>query len=94
MTRLLGIIPARGGSKRIKDKNIVDFFGRPIITYSLDAMRAAEIYDEIHVSTDSQRISDLVTALDFDVPFLRSGHAGDDDGVLDVGRRRRENGAT
>lgn len=86
MTRLLGIIPARGGSKRIKDKNIVDFFGRPIIAYSLDAMRAAGIYDEIHVSTDSKRIRDVVVGLGADVPFLRSGHAGDNDGVLDVGR--------
>ncbi len=86
MTSLLGIIPARGGSKRIRNKNIVDFFGRPIIAYSLDAMRAAGIYDEIHVSTDSERIRDVVTGLGTDVPFLREGHAGDNDGVLDVGR--------
>lgn len=86
MSGLLGIIPARGGSKRIKDKNIIDFFGRPIIAYSLDAMQAAGIYDEIHVSTDSERIRDVVTALGVDVPFLREGHAGDNDGVLDAGR--------
>lgn len=86
MTRVLGIVPARGGSKRIPDKNIVDFFGRPILAYSLDAMGESGVYDEIHVSTDSEQIRDVVTALGVDVPFLRGDCAGDSDGVLDVGR--------
>jgi len=86
MTRVLGILPARGGSKRIPDKNIVDFFGRPILAYSLDAMRESGVYDEIHVSTDSEQIRNVVTGLGEDVPFLRGDYAGDSDGVLDVGR--------
>jgi len=52
----LVIIPARGGSKRIKDKNIVDFFGKPLITYSLDTAKKSNIFDVIHVSTDSEKI--------------------------------------
>ena len=86
MTRVLGIVPARGGSRRIKDKNVVDFFGRPIIAYSLDAMRDSGVYDEIHVSTDSEAIRSVVAELGIDVPFLRGAYAGDNDGVLDVGR--------
>ena len=39
----IALVPARGGSKRIKNKNIVDFFGRPIIAYSLDAMRGSGV---------------------------------------------------
>ncbi|MBN4016344.1 acylneuraminate cytidylyltransferase family protein [Rhodospirillaceae bacterium AH-315-P19] len=86
MTRVLGIVPARGGSKRIQDKNIVDFFGRPILAYSLDAMVESGVYEEIHVSTDSRRIQDVVKGLGVDIPFLRGAYAGDKDGVLDVGR--------
>ena len=86
MTRVLGIVPARGGSKRIQDKNIMDFFSRPIISYSLDAMAESGVYEEIHVSTDSKRIQDVVKGLGVDVPFLRGAYAGDKDGVLDVGR--------
>lgn len=86
MRNVLGIVPARGGSKRIKDKNIVDFFGRPIIAYSLDAMRRSGICSEIHVSTDSERIRDVVTGLGFDVPFLREMYADDHAGLLDVVR--------
>jgi len=83
---LLGIVPARGGSRRIKDKNIVEFFGKPIIAYSLEAMRDAGIYDEIHVSTDSEQIRDVVADLGYDVPFLRTEFHGDKDRLFDVGQ--------
>jgi len=81
---LLGIIPARGGSQRIKDKNIVEFFGKPIIDYSLEAMREAGIYDEIHVSTDSEQIREVVAELGYDVPFLRTEFHGPKDRLFDV----------
>jgi N-acylneuraminate cytidylyltransferase len=68
---LLAIIPARGGSQRIKNKNITDFCGKPLITYSLDAARHAGIFDEIHVSTDSQIIADVVAEAGFPVLFFR-----------------------
>lgn len=84
--KVLGLIPARGGSKRIKGKNIVPFQGKPIIHYSLDAMQKSGIYDEIHVSTDSGEIARVVTDLGFPPAFERNGYAGDHDGVLDLGR--------
>ncbi len=57
---LLGIIPARGGSQRIKNKNIIEFCGKPLITYSLNAALDSGIFDEIHVSTDSHEIASVV----------------------------------
>lgn len=68
---LLAIIPARGGSERIKNKNIVPFCGRPLITYSLNAARQSGIFDEIHVSTDSPEIAKVSSEENFPVPFLR-----------------------
>ena len=68
---LLAIIPARGGSERIKDKNIVPFCGKPLITYSLNAARESGIFDEIHVSTDSPAIAKISSEGGFPVPFLR-----------------------
>ena len=43
------IIPARGGSKRIKNKNFKNFFGRPIITYSIDLAKKSKLFSEIIV---------------------------------------------
>ena len=68
---LLAILPARGGSERIKSKNIVSFCGRPLISYSLDSARQADIFDEIHVSTDNQNIAQVAIDDGFSVPFMR-----------------------
>ena len=53
------IIPARGGSKRIKDKNIKKFNGKPIIYYSIDSAKKSKLFDIIHVSTESTKIKRL-----------------------------------
>jgi pseudaminic acid cytidylyltransferase len=74
----LAIIPARGGSKRIKNKNIVDFCGRPIIAYSLEAARASRLFDRIHVSTDSEEIAAVAERLGHPVDFLRAPELADD----------------
>lgn len=68
---LLAILPARGGSERIKNKNIVDFCGKPLIHYSLDAARNSGIFDKIHVSTDSQEIAHVAADAGYPVDFLR-----------------------
>jgi len=68
---LLAILPARGGSQRIKNKNIVPFCGKPLITYSLDSAKKSGIFDEIHVSTDSAEIAAVAAKAGFPVPFLR-----------------------
>ena len=74
----LAIIPARGGSQRIKNKNIVDFCGKPLITHSLEAAKAAGIFDEIHVSTDSDAIKEVAQCTPgISVPFLRDSTLAD-----------------
>ncbi len=53
----IAVIPARGGSKRIKHKNIKAFAGKPLIAYSIDAAVKSELFDDIIVSTDSSEIA-------------------------------------
>ena len=52
MTKRLAIIPARGGSKRIKNKNIKLFCYKPIILRTLDTVIKSKLFNKIHVSTD------------------------------------------
>lgn len=74
----LAIIPARGGSKRIPNKNIRSFCGNPIIHYSLRALKNSGLFDLIHVSTESKTICDVVTQLGFPPDFLRPSELADD----------------
>lgn len=48
----IALIPARGGSKRLPRKNIIDFLGRPIIAYTIDAARESGCFARVTVSTD------------------------------------------
>jgi pseudaminic acid cytidylyltransferase len=68
----IAIIPARGGSKRIPLKNIKNFLGKPIISYSIDAAIKSGLFDEIMVSTDDLKIADVVKSYGVSIPFLRS----------------------
>lgn len=70
--RRIAIITARGGSKRIPKKNIKDFYGKPILYYSIEAALNAQIFDEIMVSTDSEEIAEIAKRAGAKVPFLRS----------------------
>ncbi|GAB5539197.1 MAG: hypothetical protein Salg2KO_13000 [Salibacteraceae bacterium] len=62
MRKLIAIIPARGGSKRLKDKNIYPLAGRPLIDYSIKACIESESVDGIYVSTDSEEIARVATS--------------------------------
>lgn len=55
----VAIIPARGGSRRIKNKNRRPFFGKPIIAYSIETAKASGLFDKIVVSSDSAHIRDI-----------------------------------
>jgi N-acylneuraminate cytidylyltransferase len=68
----LAIIPARSGSKRIKNKNIKYFFGYPIIKYSISAALSSKLFKEVFVSTDSKKIKKISEKYGAKVPFLRS----------------------
>lgn len=68
----LCIIPARGGSKRIPRKNIRDFFGKPIIAYSIEIALKSNLFDEVIVSTNDEEIAEISKNYGASVPFLRS----------------------
>lgn len=74
----IAIIPARGGSKRIKKKNIVDCFGRPMIFYALRAAEQSGLFDKIHVSTESEEVKSVVNNIGFDIDFMRPIELADD----------------
>ena len=81
----LAIIPARIGSKRIKNKNIKNFEGKPIIYYSILAAKLSGVFDKVIVSTDSLKIASISKKYGADVPFLRSKELSKDNiGVIEV----------
>lgn len=93
----VAIITARGGSKRIPEKNIRDFLGKPILAYSIEAALQSGIFDEVMVSTDSEKIADIARSFGASVPFMRSAATSDDfatteDVLLEVLREYRERG--
>ena len=83
--RQIGIITARGGSKRIPRKNIKEFCGRPILAYSIDAALQSEAFDVVMVSTDDEEIAETARRYGAEVPFFRSREtAGDYASTADV----------
>lgn len=74
----IAIIPARGGSKRIPQKNIKPFLGHPIISYSIKTAIESNLFDEVMVSTDSDRIAKISKNYGAEVPFLRSSKNSND----------------
>ena len=73
----IAIIPARGGSKRIPRKNIVDFLGQPMITYPLRAAILSDAFDRIWVSTDDAEIGAVAGLYGADM-ILRPPELADD----------------
>jgi len=76
--KVIAIIPARGGSKRIPDKNIIDFFNKPLIAYTIEAAKKVNIFQRIFISTDSQKIANISKDFGLDIPFLRDKNFDDD----------------
>lgn len=74
----VAIIPARGGSKRIPRKNIIDFAGKPMIAYSIEAATATGLFSTIVVSTDDDEIAAVARQYGADVPFMRPAALADD----------------
>lgn len=76
--RNIAIIPARSGSKGLKDKNIKLLNGKPLIAYTIEAARESGMFNEIFVSTDSAAYADIAREYGADVPFLRDGTLASD----------------
>lgn len=77
-SKTYALIPARGGSKRIPDKNIKDFLGKPLIAYSIQTAQESGCFDEIIISTDSQKIAEIGIKYGAKVPFWRPKELSDD----------------
>lgn len=76
--KCLAVITARGGSKRIPRKNIREFLGKPIISYSIEAALNSGVFDEVMVSTEDEEIKQIAEQAGAKVPFMRSKEAADD----------------
>lgn len=76
--KFLAIIPARGGSKGIPNKNIMAISGKPLIAYTIDAGKKSKYIDEIIVSTDSEVIKVIAQQYGAKVPFLRPEELSND----------------
>jgi N-acylneuraminate cytidylyltransferase len=74
----VAVIPARGGSKRIPRKNIKQFFGKPMIAWSIEAAKESGIFDRIIVSTDDDEIAHIAKEWGAEVPFIRPDELSED----------------
>ena len=78
MKKSIAIIPARGGSKRISRKNIKDFFGKPLIAYSIEVALNSKLFDKVIVSTDDEEIAEIARKYGAETPFIRPKNLSDD----------------
>lgn len=74
----IAIIPARGGSKRISQKNIKEFCGKPMIAHSIHAAHESGVFDHIFVTTDDIEIAEIAKKNGAEVPFMRPKSLSDD----------------
>lgn len=81
----LAIIPARSGSKRIPDKNVRDFCGKPLIYYPISIALESGLFDRVIVDTDSRKIAEIGEKFGAQVPYLRPKNlAQDTSSVIDA----------
>lgn len=79
----IAIITARGGSKRIPNKNKKDFLGKPIMCYSIEAALSSGLFEEVMVSTDDEEIAQIARDSGANVPFMRSAATANDFATTD-----------
>lgn len=72
MSKVIAVIPARGGSKRIPKKNIIDFMGKAMIAWTIEAALESQVFDRILLSTDSEEIAQVGRDCGLDIDFLRN----------------------
>ena len=76
--RSIAIIPARSGSKGLKDKNIKELCGKPLLAYSIEAAKLSGRFETVMVSTDSEKYAEIARQCGAEVPFLRSAETSND----------------
>lgn len=80
---MMAWIPARGGSKGLPRKALLDLCGRPVLGYTIEAALETPGMDRVLVNTDDEEIRDLALSLGAEVPFLRPAHLAQDDSSLE-----------
>ena len=84
-SKILGLIPARGGSKGIPGKNVIPLQGRPLIDYTIKCAIRSSSLDRVIVSTDDEKIASVSSECGAEVPFLRPEEiSADTSGALEV----------
>lgn len=68
---ILGLITARGGSKRVPRKNIKEFLGKPLLAWSIETGKAAQVFDRFVLTTEDAEIAALGEKYGIEVPFMR-----------------------
>jgi len=77
----LAIIPARGGSKRLPRKNILDLNGKPLIAWSIEAGIKSKYIDEVMVTTDDEEIANISKKFGANIPFIRPAKLSNDTAI-------------
>ena len=81
----IAIIPARGGSKRLPGKNLLEIAGKPLIAWTIEAALKSGVFDRVIVSTDSEEIAQKAIESGAEVPFLRPAElSGDQSSTVEV----------
>src|SRR3989344_9707507 len=75
---ILGIIPARGGSKSIPKKNIKSFAGKPLIAWAIETLRESGVVSRVIVTTDDAEIAEVAKAHGAEIPFMRPRELAED----------------
>lgn len=74
----LCLVPARGGSKRLKRKNVRDLGGKPLVAHTIEAALASEVFDRVVVSTEDDEIAAVAEEYGAEVPFTRPAELATD----------------
>lgn len=74
----LAVIPARSGSKRLPQKNVLELSGKPLIAWTIESAVNCALFDKVIVSTDSEIISDISRSYGADIPFIRPADLSSD----------------
>lgn len=75
---VIALVPARGGSKSIPQKNIIDFMGKPLIAWTIESALKSELIDRVVVSTDCEKIAAIARKYGAEVPFVRPSSLAED----------------
>ena len=76
--KIIAIVPARQGSKGLAKKNIINFIGKPLLAWSIEAALQSNYVDRIIVSTDSTEIAGVGEKFGADIPFIRPSYLSED----------------